>query len=322
MSPSVSPSGSGSSQKTQIESKKRKSENKTPLKDTRGIWINRRYPTLLELVFIQKTLAIIKKVKEGSHDRTPLYYTTLENGQAFVKGPENNLIKIGKNIKIKPDPNGNEEVTLGLGRVQKEPRDDGPSGADYPSPNSSEGICQNQGESSTVHNSIDNSRKNTKTKTSKNTTTSELSGGIKTSNRFDVSVDAHASAKHQPFDFGDGDYRSDSDTHRDIPISGVGDHRRVRRRQHGKGGKFYRNASQVASSDSEPEGCNIPSKKYPQKELFLKSPRRKVDIKSTKGNGCAIKKSNPKPIDHFPTLPVRQDKKPRRLLCVTTFADT
>ena len=64
-----------------------------------------------------------------------------------------------KNIKIKPHPNGNEEVTLGLGRVQKEPRDDGPSGADYPSPNSSEGICQSQGESSTVHNSIDNSRK-------------------------------------------------------------------------------------------------------------------------------------------------------------------
>ena len=251
----------------------------------------------------------LKKVKEGSHDRTPLYYTTLENGQAFVKGPENNLIKIGKNIKIKPDPNGNEEVTLGLVRVQKEPRDDGPSGADYPTPNSSEGICQSQGESSTVHNSIDNSRKNTKTKTSKNTTTSELSGRIKTSNRFDAFADAHASAKHQPFDFGDGDYRSDSDTHRDIPISGVGDHRRVRRRQLGKGGTFYRNASQVASSDSEPEGCNIPSKKYPQKELFLKAPRRIVDIKSTKGNGCAIKKSNPKPIDHFPTLPVRQDKK-------------
>ena len=34
---------------------KRKSENKTPLKDTRRIWINRRNPTLLELVFIQKT---------------------------------------------------------------------------------------------------------------------------------------------------------------------------------------------------------------------------------------------------------------------------
>ena len=308
VSPSISPSGSGSSQKTQIKSKKHKSENKTPLKDTRRIWINRKNPTLLELVFIQKTLAIIIKVKEGSHDRTPLYYTTLENGQAFVKGPENNFIKIGKNIKIKPDPNGNEEVTLGLGRVQEEPRDDGPSGADYPSPNSSEGIC----ESSTVHNSIDNSHKNTKSKTSKNYTTSELSGGIKTSNRFDAIADAHASAKDQSLDsddFGDGDYRSDSDTHRDTPISGVGDHRRVRRRQLGKGGKFYRNASQVASSDSEPEGCNIPSKHYPQKELFLKSPRRKVDLKSTKGNGCAIKKSNPKPIDHFPTLPVRQDRK-------------
>ena len=148
-------------------------------------------------------------------------------------------IKIGKNIKIKPDPNGNDEVTLGLGRVQEEPRDDGPSGADYPSPNSSEGICQSQGESSTVHNSIDNSRKNTKTKTTKNTNTSELSGGIKTSNRFDVFTDVHASAKHQPFDsddFGDGDYRSDSETHRDTPIPGVGDHRRVKRGQLGKGG--------------------------------------------------------------------------------------
>ena len=161
-----------------------------------------------------------------------MYYTTLENGQ----GPENNLIKIGKNIKIKPDPNGNEEVTLGLGRVQKEPRDDGPSGADYPSPNSSEGICQSQGESSTVHNSIDNSRKNTK---NKHTTTSERSGGIKTSNQFDAFTDVHASAKHQPFDsddFGDGDYRSDSETHRDTPIPGVGDHGTVRRRQLAKGG--------------------------------------------------------------------------------------
>ena len=32
---------------------------------------------------------------EGSHDNTPLYYTTLENGQAFGKGPQNNN-KIGK----------------------------------------------------------------------------------------------------------------------------------------------------------------------------------------------------------------------------------
>ena len=177
---------------------------------------------------------------EGSHDNTPLYYTTLENGQAFGKGPQNNN-KIGKNIKIKPNPNGNEEVTLGLGRVQEEPRDDGPSGADYPSPYSREGICQSQGESWTVHNSIDNSRKNTKSKTSKNTTTSELSGGIKTSNRFDVFTDVHASAKHQPFDsddFGDGDYRSDSETHRHTPIPCVGDHRRVKRRKLGKGENF------------------------------------------------------------------------------------
>ena len=65
--------------------------------------------------------------------------------------------------------------------------------------------------------------------------------GIKTSNRFDVFADVHASAKHQPFDsddFGDGDYRSDSETHRDSPIPGVGDHRRVRSRQLGKGGIF------------------------------------------------------------------------------------
>ena len=93
-----------------------------------------------------------------------------------------------KNIKIKPDPNENEEVTLGFGRVQKEPRDDGPSGADNPSPNSSDGICQSQGESSTVHNSIDNSLQNTKNKTCKNTNTSELSGGIKTSNRLVLNI--------------------------------------------------------------------------------------------------------------------------------------
>ena len=151
-------------------------------------------------MFIQKTLAIILKVKEGNHDRAPLYYTTLENGQTFVKGPENNLIKIGENIKIKPDPKENEEVTLGLGRVQEEPGDNYPSGADYPSPDSSEGICQSQGESSTVHNSIDTSLQSTKTKTTRNTNTSELSGGIKTSNQFDVFTDVHASAKHQPFD--------------------------------------------------------------------------------------------------------------------------
>ena len=52
------------------------------------------------------------------------YYTQLSNGKTYVKGPEINLLKIGNKLKIRPDPNNNNEVTLGLSRIFEEPKDD------------------------------------------------------------------------------------------------------------------------------------------------------------------------------------------------------
>ena len=101
-----------------------KLRNTTPLKEIRRIQINQKHPTSYVLLFIQKSLAIIVKVKEGLYDRGLFYYTQLSNGKTYVKGPEINLLKIGNKLKIRPDPNTNNEVTLGLSRIFEEPKDD------------------------------------------------------------------------------------------------------------------------------------------------------------------------------------------------------
>ena len=108
-------------------------------------------------------MAIIVKVKEGLYDRGLFYYTQLSNGKTYVKGPEINLLKIGNKLKIRPDPNNNNKVTLGLSRIFEEPKDDDIISIDHSSrfnnsddPNSSN-IGQSCEESLAIHCSINSS---------------------------------------------------------------------------------------------------------------------------------------------------------------------
>ena len=107
------------------KNKKQKTEDPIPLIGICRLWIDLQNPTDYELIFIQKSLPKIIKSNINKVDPIPLYYTQLQNGQAYVKGPEKTLVSLGKSIRIKPNPNETRVLDMELGAIFNEPRDDG-----------------------------------------------------------------------------------------------------------------------------------------------------------------------------------------------------
>ena len=316
-----------------------KLRNTTPLNEIRRIKINKQNPTSYELLFIQKSLAIIVKVKEGLYDRGLFYYTQLSNGNTYVKGPEINLLKIGNKLNIRPDPNNINEVTLGLSRIFEEPKDDDiidHSSIFNSDPNSSN-IGQSCEESLAIHCSINsqlnktghtsnklaNKSKRNKLKLNKHVhTDAEYPGGISTFNRYEALNQVCTDLRPLPVDsdnFDDGDYRSDSNSHGEssVPVIDIPDIAVSTERKNtcGKGGKFFRHNSHMESSDSEPEGCEnkVKLKTQLNRNTFLKTSevkipqRRKTKLNSTKDKTTCRKTSQVEITDDFPSLPSRND---------------
>ena len=252
------------------------------------------------MLFIQKSLAIIVKVKEGLYDRGPFYYTQLSNGKTYVKGPEINLLKVGNKLKIRPDPSNNNEVTLGLSRIFEEPKDDDiidhSSIFNNSDPNSSN-IGQSCEESLAIHCSINSSQlinntghtnnklvnksKRNKIKPNRRVhTDAEYPGGISTFNRYVALNQVCTDLRPLPVDsdnFDDGDYRSDSISHGEssVPVIDIPD---IAVTTFGKGGKNFQHNSQMESSDSEPEGCEnkVKLKTQLNRNTFLKTSEGKI----------------------------------------------
>ena len=179
--------------------------------------------------------------------------------------------------KIRPDPNNNNEVTLGLSRIFEESKDDDIIIIDHSSRfNNSDNpnyinIGQSCEDNLAIHCSINSSQLINKTGyTNKKVVNKFQRNKIKPNKRVHTDAEYRYEALNQvctdlrplPVDsdnFDDGDYRSDSISHGEssVPVIDIPDIAVTTERKStcGKGGTFVQHKSQKESSDSEPEGC-------------------------------------------------------------------
>ena len=114
-------SDSSSSQGSPRSVKTNKLSESPPCPGIRRIFVDRGDPTDSDLTLVRLVCSLAQRTRFGTALKTPFYFSTLENGQTFVKATENQFTLLGDCLIVGPTVGPSYDITINFVAIKEEP---------------------------------------------------------------------------------------------------------------------------------------------------------------------------------------------------------